>query len=482
MTLQAYSQSHNVAFGTSGVRALVDDLTPAICYAFGRAFIDAVASGADVIYLGMDLRPSSPQIAKAITKAIIDSGKNAVFCGALPTPALAYTAQLDNAPAIMITGSHIPFDRNGIKFYSANGEITKAEEVAILATDIDCYPANSDHQANLPDIFSKSTDLYLQRYYDLLPAGFLVGKKIGVYEHSGVGRDLIKKALIHFGSEVISIGRTDTFVPIDTEAVSDEDKAKGQQWARKFKLDAIVSTDGDADRPLIADEKGHWLRGDLVGVLCAQYLGASHIATPINANTALERALPDATTCRTRIGSPYVIEGMQQLAAQLDARVMGYEANGGVLIGSDFELAGNTLKALPTRDALLPILIVLAASYQQQQPVSALLATLPGRYTASDRIKDISTDKSRAYIDRLIADRALQTQLLQACYADVESLPQVSELNTLDGLRMPLSNGDILHLRPSGNAPELRCYAEAASQQMAEQMVNRVLNYLTEAL
>lgn len=479
-TLRAYSQSHNVAFGTSGVRARVDDLTSAMCYAFGRAFIDAVVSESTTVYVGMDLRPSSPEIAKAIIKAIKDSGKTAIFCGALPTPALAYAALIENAPAIMITGSHIPFDRNGIKFYSATGEISKAEEAAILACPVDKYLSCTDYQASLPGTSERATELYLQRYYDLLPAGILADKKVGVYEHSGVGRDLIKQALAHFGAEVISIGRTDTFVPIDTEAVSEQDRARGRQWSNEYQLDAIVSTDGDADRPLIADEEGNWLRGDLVGVLCAKYLQATHVATPINANTALELALPNIETCRTRIGSPYVIEGMQQLAAQAGAQVIGYEANGGVLIGSDFTVTGNVLKALPTRDALLPILLVLAASYQQQQPVSQLLTALPARYTSSDRIKEIPTYESQAYIADLIVNKQQQIELLKVCHKGAEVLPKVADLNTLDGLRMTLSNGDILHLRPSGNAPELRCYVEAGEQLEADKYVCSLLDYLGE--
>lgn len=482
MKLSTYSQSHNVAFGTSGVRALVDSLTPEMCYAFTRSFIEAVTLESTTVYVGTDLRPSSPEIAKSIVKAVTDSGKIALFCGPLPTPALAYNALVNNSPAIMITGSHIPFDRNGIKFYSSLGEITKADETAILATDINCYLTCKDYQAPLPRIYESGAEFYLKRYYELFPPDFLSGKKIGVYEHSGVGRDLIKRALGYFGAEVLSIGRTDTFVPIDTEAVSDEDKEKGRLWAKEYKLDAIVSTDGDADRPLIADENGNWLRGDLVGVLCAKYLGATHIATPINANTALERMLPDATTYRTRIGSPFVIEGMQLLSEQPGARVMGYEANGGVLIGSNFQLAGCTLNALATRDALLPILLVLAASYQQHKPISKLLADLPARFTASDRIQEIPTDKSRAYIDHLIEDSDQQAKLLKGCYGATNRTLLVSEINTLDGLRMTLNNGDILHLRPSGNAPELRCYSEASSQKEADKMVNNVLSHLTELL
>lgn len=64
--------------------------------------------------------------------------------------------------------------------------------------------------------------------------------------------------------------RSDTFVPIDAEAVSPEDKKKTLDWSKQCGFDAIFSTDGDGDRPLISDENGNWLRGDLLGLLCSQ--------------------------------------------------------------------------------------------------------------------------------------------------------------------------------------------------------------------
>ena len=65
------------------------------------------------------------------------------------------------------------------------------------------------------------------------------------------------------GAEVVSLERSDEFVPIDTEAVGEEDKAKARRWSVDYQLDAIFSTDGDGDRPLVADEQGEWLRGDI---------------------------------------------------------------------------------------------------------------------------------------------------------------------------------------------------------------------------
>lgn len=476
------SDELGVAFGTSGVRGLVKDLTPALCFAFVRSFLQTVCPSATRVAIGMDLRPSSPEIAKACLLAVESFGADVVFCGALPTPALAFYAMQNTMPAVMITGSHIPFDRNGIKFYRPDGEISKADEASIMngIVEVPAFIADQAAQLVLPVVDPSAIAFFKQRYQSLFPSTMLQGKRIGVYEHSSVARDVIKTLLAHFGAEVISLERTETFVPIDTEAVSEEDVQKGLNWSKEHKLDAIISTDGDGDRPLIANEKGEWLRGDILGVLCADYLQATHVAAPVNVNTVLELRgtlqRPERISLRTRIGSPYVIAGMEDLLQQSpEARVVGYEANGGFLVGADFVVNGETLHALPTRDSVLPALIVLAMSFEQARPISQLTAEFPARFTASDRIKDIPTEVSRQLIADLKISKEKQTELLSVIAQQNEVLEVVS-IDETDGLRMTLSNGDIVHLRPSGNAPELRCYVEASSLKIAGLLVAIFLN------
>jgi phosphomannomutase len=280
----------DVAFGTSGVRGLVKDLTPSICFAFVKAFLQVHGSQSKRIALGIDLRPSSLSMAKACSTAINAHSCDVVYCGELPTPALAFYAMSNDMPCIMITGSHIPFSRNGMKFYNTDGEISKREEINIINAEVQ-LPENLDAIVNniqMPAMDTRALNVFRQRYTKLFPVDMLKGKRIGIYEHSSVARDVLKDLMSYFGAEVISLERTDFFVPIDTEAVSEIDKEKAKGWAKKYKLDAIISTDGDGDRPLISDENGQWLRGDVLGVLCVNYLSATHVAAPINVNSMLE--------------------------------------------------------------------------------------------------------------------------------------------------------------------------------------------------
>jgi phosphomannomutase len=465
INIQQLMDRSGVRFGTSGARGLVADMTAEVCFAYTAAFLQIIqgAPGSRVA-LGMDLRPSSPDIARACIAAIQHAGLQADFCGVLPTPALAYYAQETGVPAIMVTGSHIPFDRNGIKFYRADGEITKADETGIAAATV-ALPEAIRLEA-LAAVNPQAAGLYRERYLKFFPRNVLAGMRLGFYEHSSVARDLLHGLLQDLGAEVISLGRTDQFVPIDTEAVAAADIQQAQRWAAEYGFDAILSTDGDADRPLLGDAQGNYLRGDVVGILCAQYLAAEAVVTPVSSNTALEKCGAFARVARTRIGSPYVIEGMQRLIAEGARRVVGFEANGGFLVGSMLEKSGRSLQALPTRDAVLPIVALLAMAREQGVPLTQLPAGLPPRFTASDRIQNFATAKSQQLLQELAASDAA----LRAFLAPLGLEP--AAIDQTDGLRITLTNAEILHLRPSGNAPELRCYAEAENQARASELAN----------
>ena len=123
-----------LAFGTSGLRGLVVDMTDLECYINTAGFLAYLAETEDatsVVYIGGDLRDSTPRILGAVMKAVEDAGREYVYCGLLPTPALAFYALQQGAPCIMVTGSHIPSDRNGIKFYKTAGEVLKSDEAGI---------------------------------------------------------------------------------------------------------------------------------------------------------------------------------------------------------------------------------------------------------------------------------------------------------------------------------------------------------------
>jgi phosphomannomutase len=478
-SIASVMQQSGVAFGTSGARGLASAMTDEVCFAYTCGFLQHMASVGEFapgmsVALAGDLRPSSPRILSACCAAIRAQGGVPVFCGFVPSPALALYAYGQGIPSLMVTGSHIPDDRNGIKFNRAAGEVLKADELGIKAQQVSVPVGMFDESGallappELPAVLDV-TAAYVQRYLAFVGDGALQGMRVGVYQHSSVGRDVLVTLLQALGADVVALGRSATFVPVDTEAVRPEDVQLARAWAAEHNLDAIVSTDGDADRPLIADERGEWLRGDVLGVLCARFLGAQCVATPVSSNTALEKSGWFEQTVRTRIGSPYVIEAMQHALQRGDAGVCGYEANGGFLLASAVHVDGRTLAPLPTRDAVLPMVAVLVASRMQGCSVSDLLSALPKRFTHSDRIQNFPTELSQTRLAALQAGPvAQQLQAIEDLLGYIAGA--VKALDATDGLRVTFVNEEVIHLRPSGNAPELRCYTEAATPDRAAEL------------
>jgi phosphomannomutase len=479
-----------VKFGTSGARGRVDDMTDRVCYAYTQGFLRYLRAARQLpaegeIGLAGDLRASTPRILAACAKAIIDSGARPRYLGRIPTPALTAYGMAHGWPTMMVTGSHIPDDRNGIKFNLPSGEILKEDEEGIRAQSIE-LPAESfdasgrftaPAEAALPPEDPAALAHYVARYLDFFPPDWLAGLRIGLYEHSSVAREALFQVLTGLGATVERLGFSARFVPVDTEAIRPEDITLAREWAARGRFDALVSTDGDGDRPLLGDEHGEWLRGDVVGILCARALGAAGVVTPVSSNTAVERCGWFDEVLRTRIGSPYVIAGMQALAARGIAPTVGYEANGGFLTETPIARDGRLLAALPTRDAVIVAVTVIGAARAAGRPVSALSAGLPQRYTYSDRLKEFPTELSAQRLAQFrTGDADTDRAALQAALGP--EFGTIAEVDHTDGIRVTLADGDVLHLRPSGNAPELRAYTEAASAAEAEALNRRCLAML----
>jgi len=485
MRMAEWMQTSGVTFGTSGARGLVSAMTDEVCFGYTRAFLDHLqaqgmfATHGRVAIAG-DLRPSTTRMLDAVRAAVEHGAAQAVVCGRIPTPALALHGLEQGIPSVMVTGSHIPDDRNGIKFNRPDGEILKTDEAAIAQRTVELphwFDAHGMLQAaHCPAPLPPShlaAERYVERYCGAFAAGALTGRRVGVYGHSSVGRELLVEILTALGADVLRLGWSERFIPVDTEAIRAEDVRLARGWAREAQLFAIVSADGDADRPLIADAQGRWLRGDIAALLAARFVAADTVVCPVSCNTAVEACGAFARVARTRIGSPYVIEAMQRALADGGRRVVGYEANGGFLSVTPLALAaGGTLSPLPTRDAVVVCLAVLVDAAQRDISIAQLRATLPDRFTASDRLAGMAPERSRRLIDELTGGGAPAIQVM------LPMLGTVRDVNVVDGLRVTFAGGEIVHWRPSGNAPELRCYAEAATEARAEALCRIALEGL----
>jgi phosphomannomutase len=506
-----------LGFGTSGRRGKVVDLTQLEVYLNALAELEYLQSlslteggiqKGDPFYFAYDLRPSSSEfvsqeqgrgeVAQAIVAAITDAGMKAVNLGRIPTPALASYALTRSKGSIMVTGSHIPFDRNGYKTNSSRGELLKEQEapinerVRLVRTRLYEQPwdqsqfdqrgmLKTGHQ-ELPEEHGEARTAYIERFTRFFAGSSLRGRRILVYQHSAVGRDLLVEILRQLNAEVVTGGRSETFVPIDTENIDAAQLAVIQALADEATgngpLDAVVSTDGDSDRPLVlgVDAKTgqvQFFGGDLLGMVVATYLQADAVVVPISCNDGIDRGpLAPVVEPKTRIGSPFVIAGMEAALAEGKKRVCGWEPNGGFLTGSPISRDGAILSPLLTRDAGLPILGVLFAAEQSGISLIDLFQRLPKRFSRAALLKQFPRATALKIVGRFSppADAQAIKRDLSQFFTPALGFAGIDRLDYTDGVRILFTNGEVAHVRPSGNADELRIYAVADTQSRADAM------------
>jgi phosphomannomutase len=532
-----------LAFGTSGLRGLVKDITDLEAYINVKGALRYLLNIGDTpvtgkVVLAGDLRPSTDRIMRACMQAILDCGCSVENGGKIPTPALISRALANGGAGVMVSGSHIPFDRNGIKINKSIGEILKADEPGILreverirgeeySRSAETSGFNTDgmlkQPPNLPPLDGRAEEAYVRRYTESFINNGLSGLRVLIYQHSAVGRDILARILSDLGAAVITAARSDRFIPIDTENITGEQLddletmiAGADGDGQPF--DAILSTDGDSDRPLVVavlpaakvppgGRRVRFLPGDLLGIVTAEYLGADAAAVPVSANDAVERRMHERGVLlhKTKIGSPYVVAALDEIRLTgKRRRVVGWEANGGFLTGSDIVLAAGTLSALPTRDSTLPILANLVAAAERKTSLAELWDLLPARFGCAGLLDQFPVAASQAILAKLIPlgglievefdpagdvfDRSAagntaaplassmardwqQAKItLKRFFTPARGFDDIARINVLDGVRIYFRNGDVAHVRPSGNAPQLRLYANSDFQARAEEI------------
>jgi phosphomannomutase len=276
------------------LRGLERELTDDMVADHVRAFVAARPTGGG-LGLGRDLGASWPRMApsgRAAGLAVANSGS---------VPTLALLAPATREAAAVVSGNHIQTDRNGLKFFISSAEIPKEDEAAIPAGPGGPWPESG---SPAPRRHARSTVAYLCRYLAAYGPKARRGPGIGVYAHSAVGRDLPGQALSGLGAEAHAFGSSERFVAPDAEAVDEGTRARPAAWAAAGGLDAIVSTDGEGNRPLLADIAGRTVPGDILGRITAAARGNDSGVTPASSNGGAELSVRFAQVVRTRIGSP----------------------------------------------------------------------------------------------------------------------------------------------------------------------------------
>jgi len=357
-------------FGTDGIRGTANEepitaeTALAVAKAAGRQFMRG--DHRHTVVIGKDTRLSGYMLEPAMAAGFISVGMDVVLLGPLPTPAVGMlTRSLRADLGVMISASHNPYEDNGIKLFGPDGYKLSDEVELEIESRIDngiteLAPA---HQLGRAQRLDDALGRYIEFVKSSFPRGLrLDGLKVVVDCANGAAYRVAPKVLYELGAEVVPVGVYPDGFNINQRCGA-TDPERMQEAVVTHNADFGVALDGDADRAILADEKGHVIDGDQVmGLIARSWLqegrlaGGAVVAT-VMSNLGLERYLNGlgAGLVRTPVGDRYVVEEM---------RAKGYNVGGeqsGHIVLSDFATTG---------DGIIAALQVLAVVVQADKPAS----------------------------------------------------------------------------------------------------------------
>ena len=432
-------------FGTDGVRGRVGEapITPEFVmrlgYAAGRVLAQRTGPRPAVL-IGKDTRISGYLLEAALEAGFSAAGVDVLLSGPLPTPAVAYlTRALRLSAGVVISASHNPFDDNGIKFFSLDGnklpDETEARIEAALEEPMGCVKSEQLGRA-------KRIEDAAGRYIEFCKSTFpndldLHGLKVVVDCAHGAAYHTAPHVFHELGAEVVSIGTSPNGLNINDKVGATHTDALCKA-VLEHRADLGIALDGDADRLMMCDASGRLFNGDeLLYLIVRERTRHRHVAGTVGtlmSNFGLEQAFQrlGVNFARAKVGDRYVLEMMQQRGW-----LYGGESSGHLLC----------LDCHTTGDGTISALQVLGAVRRSGKTLAEL------------------TDDLVMYPQRLINVKVAKGFDWQGHAALREATVQVErELGT---------DGRVL-IRPSGTEPLLRVMVEARTDDAAEQLARRL--------
>ena len=441
-------------FGTDGVRGTANsgNMTAEMVLRIGMAAGSLYKRGSHRhrVVIGKDTRLSGYMIEQALTAGLLASGMDVFLFGPVPTPAVAMLTRSMRADlGVMISASHNPYQDNGIKIFGPDGyKLSDDQELAIEAMLDD--PSQIDVAMSDKIGRAKRIENADARYIEFAKRTYpkdmtLDGLRIVIDTANGAAYKVAPTALWELGAEIIQIGHEPNGTNINEKCGSTAPERMCEK-VRELRADIGIALDGDADRVIIADERGHVIDGDQLMALIAtswaargQLQGGGLVAT-VMSNLGLERFLSaqGLSLARTKVGDRYVVEHM---------RAHGFNVGGeqsGHIILSDFSTTG---------DGLLAALQVLADVKRAGKPVSEVCKMFE---PVPQVLKNVKF-KSGTPLD----DAKVKTAIVDATSR--------------------LGNAGRLVIRPSGTEPLIRVMAEGDDARLVNAVVDELCEIISKA-
>lgn len=438
-------------FGTDGVRGRANEgLTLDMAIQIGQYL--GMYYGKEKharILIGKDTRLSGDMFELGLAAGATSMGAQVYLLGVCPTPAVSYLIQKECFDCgIMVSASHNPYYDNGIKVFNHNGE--KMEEEVLLQIE-DYIDGKSELTLNTGDKIGEyfewqdGLEIYMSWLKEIVPVD-LSGFKIAVDNANGSATSTAIETLDSLGATVEAISNSPNGININKNCGSTHPE-KLQQMVKEGDYDIGLAFDGDADRLIAVNAKGELVDGDYILYICSRYmksvnrLNKNMCVTTVMANLGLYKAL-DANKIdyvQTPVGDKYVFEEMQK-----NDYYLGGEQSGHIIF---YENA-------VTGDGLLTALKLLEIMKNTGKSLEELSE---GLFIYPQLLKNVKVNDKEA---------ALKDEALWKVVKEVE-----------DELK---DEGRIL-VRPSGTEPLVRVMVEAKTDDLCQQYVQRVVDFIEES-
>ena len=435
-------------FGTDGIRGevgtspITPDVVMRLGYAAGKVLAQAEASGTNrpTVLIGKDTRISGYMLEAALEAGFSAAGVDVMLAGPMPTPAIAYlTRALRLAAGVVISASHNPFQDNGIKFFSAQGnKLPDAVELAIeAALEQPMVCVSSDKLGK-----ARRLDDARGRYIEFCKSTFpneldLRGLKLVIDCAHGAAYHIAPDVFHELGAEVIAIGNQPNGFNINDGYGATQPSALCTA-VKTHQADLGIALDGDADRLLMVDASGRIFNGDeLLYVMVKDRLAHGGIAGAVGTlmtNMAVESAFAEMGVgfARARVGDRYVLELLQERGWQV-----GGEGSGHLL----------ALDKHTTGDGIISALQILSALRRSGTTLAAHTAELS------------------------LWPQTLLNVKIDAGF-DWQSSPDL--LSARERAEAELGTSGRVLIRPSGTEPLLRVMVEARDPLMARRLAEDI--------
>ena len=440
-------------FGTDGVRGRVGEapITPEFVmrlgYAAGRVLAQRTGPRPAVL-IGKDTRISGYLLEAALEAGFSAAGVDVLLSGPLPTPAVAYlTRALRLSAGVVISASHNPYDDNGIKFFSFDGNKLPDETEARIETALEepmgCVRSELFGRA-------KRIEDAAGRYIEFCKSTFpndldLHGLKLVVDCAHGAAYHTAPHVFHELGAEVVQIGTAPNGLNINDKVGATHTESL-QRAVLEHKADIGIALDGDADRLMMCDADGRLFNGDeLLYLIVRERTRHRHVAGAVGtlmSNFGLEQAFQrlGVNFARAKVGDRYVLETLQQRGW-----LYGGESSGHLLC----------LDCHTTGDGTISALQVLGAVRRSGRSLAEL------------------TDDLVMYPQRLINVKVAKGFDWQGHAGLREETARVERELGQDGR---------LLIRPSGTEPLLRVMVEARTEDAADRLARRLADSVSESV